>query len=142
MNKSGITPAMRIRFLLSVPFIYGMAIPLALFHLALELYHRVCFPLYKIPLVRARDYFVFDRHRTGGLDFSQRLQCLYCAYANGLMAYSREIIARTEAFWCPLAHEKRPEGTHRHYDAFCPFEKGESFVEHRKKIWEELEGLS
>ena len=132
------TLSQRLRYLLSVPFIYGMLLPLLLFHLVLELYHRICFPLYGIRTVRARDYFVIDRHKVQGLEWMQRLQCAYCGYGNGLMAYAREIIARTEAFWCPMQHRKTPEGTHPRHDDYCPYGDAEGFPLLRKRLQDKL----
>jgi hypothetical protein len=66
-----------------LPVIYGMAIPLALFDLCLVLYQALCFPIYRIAKVHRADYIVFDRHHLGYLNFFERLNCEYCAYANG-----------------------------------------------------------
>ncbi len=33
-------------------------------------------------------HFTFDRHRLGYLNLIEKLNCDYCAYANGLFAYA------------------------------------------------------
>jgi hypothetical protein len=117
------------RHLASAPFIYGMFVPLVLFDLFLSLYHSVCFRLYRIPLVRRQDYIVIDRHRLAYLNAIEKLNCIYCGYANGLIAYAREISARTEQYWCPIKHARKVLGTHRRYTEFVPFGEGEAYQE-------------
>jgi hypothetical protein len=82
--------------LLSAPFIYGFIVPLAIFDLGLTVYHAVCFPLYGIRRVRRGDYIVFDRSQLAYLNAFEKFHCAYCSYATGLVAYAREVAARTE----------------------------------------------
>lgn len=103
---------------LSAPFIYSVLIPLVLLDLFVTIYQAVCFPVYGIPKVRRRDYFVFDRHHLAYLNAIEKLNCAYCSYANGLVAYVREIAGRTEQFWCPIKHARRAIGAHAHYVGF------------------------
>lgn len=110
--------------LLSVPFIYAMAVPLLLLDAGFSAYQRVCFPLYRIARVRRRDYFVFDRARLPYLDVVDKFNCLYCSYANGLLAYATEIAARTEQYWCPIRHERAPRAVHARYPRFMPYGDG------------------
>lgn len=104
-----------------LPLIYGMAVPLVLFDLCLVLYQTLCFPIYRIAKVRRADYIVFDRHHLGYLNFFERLNCEYCAYANGLFAYATEIGARTEQFFCPIKHARKVLGTHSRYARFLDY---------------------
>lgn len=107
--------------LLSLPFIYGMAIPLAFLDLCISLYQHICFRLYGVARVPRREYFVLDRHRLPYLNAVQKAHCVYCGYANGLLAYAREIAARTEQYWCPIEHSHHARGTHtraRHFVAY------------------------
>jgi hypothetical protein len=113
--------------LLSLPFIYGMAVPLLLLDLSISLYQAASFPLYGIARVRRRDYFVLDRARLPYLDAIEKLNCAYCSYANGLVAYAREIIARTEQYWCPIKHERLPQGVHDRYAAFADYGDGAGY---------------
>jgi hypothetical protein len=111
----------RPRSWLSVPFIYGMIVPLLLLDVCLGLYQLVCFPLYGIPRVRRRDYFVLDHHRLPYLNPIEKLHCGYCSYANGLLAYARELTARTEQYWCPIKHARPVRGAHDRYASFLDF---------------------
>jgi hypothetical protein len=55
---------------------------------------------------------VFDRYHLAYLNVLEKLNC---AYANGLIAYVREIAGRTEQYWCPIKHARRVIGAHSHY---------------------------
>ena len=107
--------------LITGPIIYGMAIPLAFLDLFITLYQASCFPIYRIAKVRRADYIVFDRHQLGYLNFVERFHCEYCAYANGLIAYATEIVARTEQYFCPIKHARKILGTHRLYKDFLDY---------------------
>ena len=55
------------------------------------------------------------------LDYYERLHCEYCAYANGLLAYASEIVARTEQYFCPIKHARKVLGTHARYRDFLDY---------------------
>jgi len=111
----------RLRSILSIPFIYGMIVPLVFLHITMELFHAICFPLYKIPKVKRTHYFVADRQQLPYLNAIEKFNCAYCAYGNGVIAYSREIVARIELYWCPIKHAKKVLGSHPHYQKFLAF---------------------
>ena len=117
----------RIRFLLSMPFIYGMIIPALIFHFSLEIYHRICFPLYGIHALKTSDYFVFDRRYLAYLNWYEKFNCLFCSYFNCLLSYAREIAALTELYWCPIKHAKRVYGTHDQYHHFVDYLDGKEY---------------
>lgn len=95
-----------LRHLLSVPFIWVVLIPLLLLDLCVEVYHRICFPLYGLPLVRRQSYIRLDRYKLPYLSTIERLNCLYCEYANGLINYVQRIAGDTEGYWCAITHKK------------------------------------
>jgi hypothetical protein len=106
---------------LSAPFIYGMIVPLALLDLTISVYQHICFRVYKVPLVKRAEYFMLDRHRLPYLNTVQKINCLYCSYGNGLIGYAREILARTEQFWCPIKHAQRLKGVHEREAKFFDY---------------------
>ncbi len=121
------SPITILKFVLSMPFIYGMLIPSVIFHIAIELYHQVAFRLYGIPLVKMKDYFVFDRVLLSYLNWLEKLHCVYCSYVNCLIAYSQEIGGRTERFWCPIKHARKVKGSHSQYSKFVDYLDAEEF---------------
>ncbi len=124
--------------LISMPFIYGMIIPAICFHIGLEIYHRAAFRLYHIPLVRARDYFIYDRQRLPYLNWFEKFNCLYCSYFNNLMRFATEISGRTERYWCPIKYAARIQKTHSQYNKFVEYLDAEDF----RKKWEGLRDFS
>ncbi len=115
------------RNVLSAPFIYGMILPMTFMDLTLTLYQWVCFRLYRIPRVQRSDYIVIDRHQLAYLNLIEKLNCSYCAYANGLLAYAREITSRTEQYWCPIKHARKMQDPHRRYLYFLPYGDAEDY---------------
>lgn len=131
---------------LTAPVIYALILPFALLDICVTLYQRICFPAYGIPRVRRRDYLRIDRHQLDYLGPLQKLNCVYCGYINGLIAYTAEIAGRTEAFWCPIKHAARVAATHRYYDEFIEYGDGASYDEKleiaRKRITRAQTGRS
>lgn len=81
-----------------------MALPFVLIGPCIAAYQAICFPFYSITRVRWPDYIVLDRHHLGYLNSIEKLNCLWCGYANGLVGHIREIVARTQQYWCPIKH--------------------------------------
>ncbi|MFQ5658933.1 MAG: hypothetical protein ACE5GZ_00795 [Gammaproteobacteria bacterium] len=117
----------RPRNMLSAPFIYAMIVPFALLDLCLTLYQWLCFPLYRIGKVKRNAYIVIDRHHLKHLNSIERFNCIYCGYANGLLAYAREVAARTEQYWCPIKHARRVLDRHSRYHDFIDFGVGAEY---------------
>ncbi len=126
------------RNVLSAPFIYAMVIPIALLDLSFSIYQAVCFRLYRIPRVRRSEFVVIDRHRLPYLNVVEKLNCAYCGYANGVLAYTTEIASRTEQYWCPIKHAKRAVGAHHRYARFLDQHASQRFHDTQARLREEL----
>ncbi len=113
--------------ILTAPVIYSLIIPLILLDLFAALYQAVCFPVYGLRRVRRRDYLAFDRGQLAYLNAIEKINCEYCAYANGLIAYIREIASRTEEYWCPIKHARRVLGVHARYGSFVDYGDGDAY---------------
>ena len=111
----------RLAVILTVPLIYACAIPFALLDLFVTIYQAVCFPIFRVPKVRRGDYLIFDRGRLTYLNAIEKVGCVYCSYANGLLAYIAEIAARTEQRFCPIKHAHPPAQLHARYPHFLPY---------------------
>lgn len=126
--------------ILTSPIIYGMVIPLALLDLTITIYQHICFRVYKVPRVVRSEYVVIDRHKLPYLNTIQKINCVYCGYGNGLIAYAREVIARTEQFWCPIKHAVRVKGLHDREQKFLDYGDAEAWRNELQKVrcdWEE-----
>jgi hypothetical protein len=117
----------RLLVILTAPVIYALIVPLVLLDLFVTVYQAVCFPVYGIPKVRRGDYLVFDRHHLAYLNALEKLNCAYCSYTNGLIAYVREIAGRTEQYWCPIKHARRVIGAHPRYASFEDYGDAEGY---------------
>lgn len=115
------------RTALSAPLIYVCVIPFALLDLLITVYQTVCFPIYRIPQVRRSAYFLFDRHKLMYLNLLEKVNCTYCAYANGLLAYVTEIAARTEQHWCPIRHSLPMPPAHSRHRYFLPYGDAQAY---------------
>lgn len=127
-----------IRNTLSAPFIYAMVIPLALIDVSMSLYQQLCFRLYRIGRVDRSKYIVLDRHQLAYLNGIEKFNCVYCSYGNGVIAYSREIISRTEQYWCPIKHARGVVGTHRRYHKFLNYGDADAYKTEALKFREQL----
>jgi hypothetical protein len=123
--------------LLTAPIIYAGFVPFLLLDLFLWVYQSACFPIYGIPRARRSEYLVFDRSDLPYLNAIERFNCFYCAYANGLAAYAREIAARTEQYWCPIKHARRIRAAHGQYPRFFEYGDAESFRKGLEKLRKE-----
>ncbi len=119
--------ASEIRNIVSAPFIYMMIIPFVLLDLLLSIYQLICFPLYRIPKVKRSSYILIDRHQLAYLNIVEKFNCVYCGYIGGLVAYTRQIVTRTEMYWCPIKHARAVLDPHRQYAAFADYGDAESY---------------
>ncbi len=115
------TEGRRLRNALSAPFIYGLLGPLVLLDAFVCVYQAVCFRLWGIPQVRRSEHMIIDRHRLPYLDAVQKINCVYCGYANGVLSFTREVAGSTEAYWCPIRHDTAPPRPHRRYSSFAAY---------------------
>lgn len=127
--------------ILTAPVIYGMIIPLALLDLMAWLYQQTCFRAYGIPRVRRSDFIFVDRQHLAYLNLIERINCVYCGYGNGLIAYMREITARTEQYWCPIKHAQRPPDPHRFTSSFVDYGDAEGYRARVEALRREIQQL-
>lgn len=117
---------------------YLLVIVFVLLDVFIALYQHACFRIWDIPRVRRADYISIDRHSLGYLNAVQKLNCIYCGYANGLIALVREVASRTEQYWCPIKHAIRVKGAHPRYRHFSEFGDAKDFLERLESLREEL----
>ena len=127
-----------LRNIVSIPFIYSMIVPLVFIDITMTIYQHICFRLYNVARVNRSKYVVIDRHVLSYLNAIEKFNCLYCSYGNGVIAYSREIIARTEQYCCPIKHARKVVGTHSRYNQFLGFGESENYQEQVLKFRDAL----
>ena len=132
----------RLLVILTTPLIWLCALPIVLLDLIVSIYQMICFPIYGIPKVRRADFILLDRRRLAYLNFIEKLNCEYCTYANGILAYVTEIAARTEQYWCPIKHALRRKGVHSRYEHFFDYGDAETYrlgIERVRRDFKDLE---
>ncbi len=127
--------------ILSAPVIWFCLFPALLLDLTVTIYHLICFPIYGIPKVRRGDYLAIDRHALSYLNALEKLNCVYCGYFNGLIAYVQEIAARTEQYWCPIKHAHRIRTLHSRYGKFLEYGDAAAYRRAVEKIRRDFEDL-
>lgn len=124
--------------LILAPVIYSLALPLLLLDAWLWVYQTLCFPVYGIEKAERARYIVLDRGHLEYLNWIERFNCDYCSYANGLIAFAREVSSRTEQYFCPIKHASRCSGPHMRYHDFIDYGDGDDYRVKLKKLREEL----
>lgn len=118
----------------TAPVIYSLTIPLILLDCFIFVYQVICLPIYGIPQVKRRDYIVLDRHRLPYLNLIEKLNCVFCGYANGLIALAREVASRTEQHWCPIKHARRAAGCTHRQCLYCEYGNAAAFRRECERI--------
>ncbi len=125
---------------LTAPIIYGMIVPLVFFDLCISLYQLVCFPIYRVAKVKRGDYIVYDHQHLAYLNVIEKVDCIYCSYAVGLLGYAQEITARTEQYFCPIKHARKVLNAHARYGRFLDYGDATNFHEKLEEFRTELAG--
>lgn len=123
---------------LTAPVIYALLFPILLLDLSITIYQHICFRAYGLPRVKRSNYFVYDRTHLAYLNLIEKINCAYCSYGNGVMAYGREVVARTEQYWCPIKHARKIMAAHPYYAGFVDFGDAQSYKDKLEKLRSEL----
>jgi len=128
-------PSGSIKHLIVVPIIYTLIIPLIIMDIWVEIYHRICFPLCRIPYVNRRQYIkIIDRAKLPYLSGLEKLYCMYCGYGNGVIRYWGKIAGETEHYWCGIQHRKTANfAISEHQKDFAVYGDSDEF---KKKYYE------
>ena len=124
--------------LLTAPVIYALIVPILFLDLSITVYQHICFRAYGLPRVKRSNYFVFDRAHLAYLNLIEKVNCAYCSYGNGVMAYGREVVARTEQYWCPIKHARKIMAAHPYYTGFVDFGDAQSYKDQLEELRAEL----
>jgi hypothetical protein len=142
--KTGVIAYLLTANLLSVltaPVIYALLFPMLLLDLSITIYQHICFRAYGLARVKRSDFFVYDRTHLAYLNLIEKINCAYCSYGNGVMAYGREVVARTEQYWCPIKHARKIMAAHPYYTGFVDFGNAQSYKNELENLRSELAKL-
>ena len=102
---------------------------MVLLDIFMTIYQTICFPIYRIKKVKRSDYLIIDRQHLAYLNLIEKVNCIYCGYGNGILSYVVEIALRTESFWCPIKHAKKPKDVHYKYHSFAEYGDAKGYRE-------------
>lgn len=125
---------------ITMPIIYGMIVPLALFDLCITFYQTTCFPIYGIARVQRAKYIVMDHQHLAYLNGFEKVHCMHCSYAVGMLGYAREITARTEQYFCPIKHAQKILSMHSRYEHFLDYGDADNLHNKIEQFRSELAG--
>ena len=86
------------------PVFYMMILPLSLLDIFTVIFQAIIFPICGLEKTKRSQYVHLDRGKVKHLPFIDRFHCNYCGYANGVLAWAREVAHRVEHYWCPIKH--------------------------------------
>ena len=112
-----------------------------LLDVSVMIYQFVCFPIYGIPKVARDEYLVFDRGVLAYLNTIEKIGCIYCSYANGLLAMITEIASRTEQHFCPIKHARRLATTPSRYDKYLPYGDARAYRAKANEVAQDYDDL-
>ena len=120
--------------IITAPVIYFGLIVFIFLDIFVTIYQHICFRTYGIPRVKRSQFFSYNRSALPYLNIIQKINCAYCSYGNGTIAYAREVAALTEEYWCPIKHaDLTISGYHDKYAKFADYGDAEGFVVLTKK---------
>jgi hypothetical protein len=109
------------------PVVYSLLLPMAILDMWVTAFQAVCFRAWGIPRVRRGRYLVFDRRKLAYLNALEKVNCVFCGYATGVLAYVREVASRTEQYWCPIRHGRRVRDPHARYADFAAYGDADAY---------------
>jgi hypothetical protein len=84
--------------------IYSMIIPLIIIDVWATIYQFVYFNVMGIPMIKKSDHISFERWDLDKLNLWQKINCVYCEYANGILAWVKAVGVQTEIYSCAIKH--------------------------------------
>ncbi|MBU1032352.1 MAG: hypothetical protein ABII13_05045 [Patescibacteria group bacterium] len=78
--------------------------------------------------MKRSSFIKIDRHKLKYLNFFQKVYCVYCGYANGVLQYWVKIAGETERYWCGIQHESSKDFVPpEHHKNFAKYGDEEDF---------------
>ena len=123
------------------PVVWFCIIPAFFLDLVITVFQFICFPVYGIPKVNRSDYIILDRYALKYLNAIEKLNCVYCGYFNGLIAFVQEVAARAEQHWCPIKHARKISTIHSRYNKFFAYGDADSYKKEIERIKKDFKDL-
>lgn len=110
-----------LKLLASITILSGV-FPIIIIDLFCIIYQEIYFTIQGIPKINRGQYLNWDRWDLKKLTPAQKFSCLYCAYANGIAAWTKAVVNQTEAYSCAIKHKYQIPGR-EHQAQFAKYEE-------------------
>jgi len=127
--------------ILTAPVVYAVLLPMLMLDIFVTLYQWICFPIYGMARVKRSEYFVYDRAHLAYLNLIEKINCAYCSYGNGVVAYAREVVGKTEQYWCPIKHARKTLLAHPYYAGFVDFGDAQGYQKELDNLRKQLQTI-
>jgi hypothetical protein len=108
---------------LAVVTIYLMIIPIVILDACVTVYQWIYFTAMRIPKLKKSQFVVMERWDLSKLTFWQKINCVYCEYANGILAFAKAVGNQTEIYSCAIKHYHALKG----HEYERPYHSAEKF---------------
>ena len=95
---------------------YACLVPLMLVDIFVWQFQNIYFRIAEIPRIDRKKYVILDRYRLWKLTLFQKINCLYCEYANGVVGYAKAVVNQMELYSCAIKHAAHPLGQEHQRD--------------------------
>jgi len=102
--------------LIGMLMIWSAIGPIFLADIYATIYQEIYFTIQGIPKIKRSNYVKLDRWELSKLSIGQKLSCIYCSYANGIIAWIKAIINQTETYSCAIKHQYKMPGQEHQAD--------------------------
>jgi hypothetical protein len=85
---------------------------------------------------------VIDHQNLAYLNWIEKMNCIYCSYFNGLIAWIQEIGARSEQYWCPIKHARKLSSIHGRYHKFISYGDSNNFQQRYEHVRRDFDDLN
>jgi len=100
--------------IIALIMIWSAIIPIIIIDLYANIYQSIYFTIQGIPKIKRSDYINYDRWNLSKLTFTQKISCIYCDYANGIVAWFKAIVNQTEVYSCAIKNKYEMPGRNHH----------------------------
>lgn len=92
-------------FPLGTLVIYAMIVPIFILDVSTSIYQKIYFTALGIPKINKKKYVVMERWNLSKLNLLQKINCVYCEYSNGILAFAKAVGNQTEIYSCAIKHQ-------------------------------------
>jgi len=102
----------------AIVFCYSGVPVFLLADIYVTIFQKTYFRMSGIPQLDRSDFIQIDRHKLPKLSLAQKVNCVYCGYANGVAAYFKAVVNHMEVHSCAIKHILNTPATEHQKDFY------------------------